>query len=397
MHNQLNKRGDENIMQKKFVAILNIGSSKITALIGEQGVNNAFIIRGKGESEYAGFSDGEFFETDKLQMACGFALSKAEEQARMKIEALYVGVPAEFTFCDCTEVEASFKRRVKVNKNDISYLYSKALNKEVMKTKTLVSCNPIWFKFDDGRKTFVFEKQKTQYIKAKVSLIYVENSFISLFNEILGQLKIESVEYISSSYAQANNLLSAVEKHRGAVIIDVGYLTTSVFGVLGEGLAGLGAFSLGGAHISADLSEGFEISFYEAEMLKKEIALSVNSKKVGNYEVNIENQVLFVPVDSANEIVCERIKMISSCIKRCFQRLSEQNLENTQLYLTGGGLSYITGGKECLEKCLGREIQILSPRVPAYSKPELSSSISVLSEALKKQVKTLNWFTKLFI
>lgn len=383
-------------MQKKFAAILDIGSSKITALIGEQGVNNSFIIRGKGESEYAGFCDGEFLELDKLQLACGFALSKAEEQARMKIEALYVGVPAEFSFCDCVEVETSFKRKVKVNRDDLSYLYSKALNKEVMKTKTLVSCNPIWFKLDDGRKTFVFEKQKTQSIKAKVSLVYVENSFISLFNEILGQLKIESVEYISAPLAQANNLFSAGEKQRGALVVDVGYITTSVFGVLGDGIAGLGAFSLGGGHISADLSEGFEISFSEAEMLKKEIVLSVNSKKVGNYEVNVENQVLFVPIVSANEIVRERIDMIASCIRRCFQRLSEQNLENAQLYLTGGGLSYITGSKEYLEKCLGREIQILCPNVPAFAKPELSSSISVLSEALKKQVKTTHWFSKLF-
>ena len=381
-------------MPKKHVAIMDVGSSKITVLIGEQGVNNSFVIKGKGESVYAGFSDGEFYEPELIKDAVGDAISLAEEQSGMKIEALYVGTPAEFCYCDCLEVESVYRKKIKITNDEISHLYTKALNKDLMKTKTLVSCLPIWFKLDDGLKTFDAEKQKTSILRAKVSMVYIENSFVSLFNNVLGQIGIESVEYISSSVSQANYLLSTFEKQRGAVVVDIGYLTTSVFGVLGGGLAGLSSFSLGGGHISGDLSEALEISFLEAEELKKEIVLSVNSKKVGEYEVNVEDQVLYVPIVSANEIVCQRIEMIASFIKLGLQKISEQNLENAQVYLTGGGLSYITGSKEYLEKCLGREIKILSPNLPAFNKPHQSSALSVLDEALKKQKK--NWFEKFF-
>lgn len=383
-------------MPKKCAAIMDIGSSKISVLIGQSGVNNSFIIKGVGESEYAGFADGEFLEPENLKYAAALAISNAEKQAGVKIEAIFVGVPAEFSFCDCTEVETNFKKRVTIAEEDVSYLYSKALNKELMKTKTLLSCRTLWFKLDDGRKIFDVEKQKSYKLRAKVSLIYVENSFISTFNDVLGEAGIVSVEYISSPLAQADFLLDQVERQRGAVVIDIGYITTSVSGVLGEGLAGLNSFSLGGAHISGDFCEAFEISFSEAEKLKNEIVLSVNSKKVGNYEVNVENQVLFVPIVSANEIVKERIEMFASLIKRCLQKISEQNLENAQVYLTGGGLSYITGGREYLEECLGREIKILAPNIPAFAKPHFSSAISVLSEALKKQNQSKNWFTKFF-
>lgn len=381
-------------MPKKHVAIMDVGSSKITVLIGQQGVNNSFVIKGKGESNYAGFSDGEFFEPEQLKVSVGEAIKQAQEQAKMKIEALYVGVPAEFCYCDCLEVESAFKRKIKITENEISTLYTKALNTDLMKSKTLVSCSSIWFKLDDGRKIFSAEKQKTTNLRAKVSLVYIENSFVSLFNNVLGQIGIEMVEYMSASVAQINYLLSDFEKQRGSIIIDVGHITTSVIGVLGGGLAGLSAFSLGGGHFSGDFCEAFDLTFDEAEALKKEIVLSVNSKKVGDYEVNIENQVLYVPVVSANEIVCERIEMFASFIKRSLQKISEQNLENTQVYLTGGGLSYINGSREYLEKCLGRDIKILSPNVPVYRKPHYSSSLSVLSEALKKQNK--NWLEKLF-
>ena len=381
-------------MPKKHVAIMDVGSSKITVLIGEQGVNNSFVIKGKGESCYAGFSDGEFFEPEELKGAVGEAIKLAQDKAKMRIEALYVGVPAEFCYCDCLEVESVYRKKIKITENDISMLYTKALNKDIMKTKTLVSCSSIWFKLDDGRKIFNAEKQRTSNLRAKVSLVYIENSFVSMFNNVLGQIGIEMVEYMSSSVAQTNYLLSEFEKQRGAIIIDVGHITTSVIGVLGGGLAGLSAFSLGGGHFSGDFCEAFDLTFDEAEALKKEIVLSVNSKKVGNYEVAFENQILYVPVVSSNEIVCERIEMMASFIKRSFQKISEQNLENAQVYLTGGGLSYINGSREYLEKCLGRDIKILSPNVPAFRKPHYSSSLSVLNEALNKQNK--NWFEKMF-
>ena len=383
-------------MQKKYAAIMDIGSSKITVLIGQIGCNNSFIIKGFGESQYAGFSEGEFLEPENLKYAISLAISNAQEQSKMKIEALYVGVPAEFCFCDCMEVESNFKKKVRITDDDISYLYSKALNKDLMKTKTLLSCKTLWFKLDDGRKIFEVGKQKSNKIRAKVSLMYVENNFISIMNDVLEQVGVVSVEYISSSLAQANFLLDDVEKQRGAIIIDIGYITSSVSGILGDGLAGLNSFSLGGAHISGDFCEAFSISFSEAEKLKNEIVLSVNSKKVGNYEVNVENQILLVPVFSANEIVKEKIDLFASLIKRCLQKFSEQNLENVQVYLTGGGLSYINGSREYLEKCLGRDIKILSPSIPAFAKPHFSSCISVLNEALKKQNQSKNWFSKIF-
>ena len=383
-------------MQKKYAAIMDIGSSKITVLIGQIGCNNSFIIIGHGESEYAGYSEGEFIEPHNLKYAISLALSNAQEQAKKRIEAIYIGVPSEFSYCDCVEVETNFKKRVKITKEDISYLYSKALNKDLMKSKILLSCKSLWFKLDDGKKVFKLENQRSKNLRSKVSLIYVENKFVSLINQVLGEVGIISVEYVSSSLAQANYLLDEVERQRGAIIIDIGYISSSVSAVLGNGLAGLNSFSLGGGHISADLSEAFSISFSEAEKLKKEIALSVNSKKVVNYEVNVENQVLFVPVVSANEIVKERIELFASLIRKCLQKISEQNLENVRVYLTGGGLSYITGGREYLENCLGREITILAPNIPAFSKPIFSSSISLLNEALIKQNQNKNWFLKLF-
>ena len=42
-------------MQKKEVAVIDVGSSKVTAIIGERGINKTFLIKGRYSYEYDGF------------------------------------------------------------------------------------------------------------------------------------------------------------------------------------------------------------------------------------------------------------------------------------------------------------------------------------------------------
>ena len=48
-------------MTKDSVAVLEIGSQKITCIIGQRGVNGTFLIKSLAECEYEGFSDAHFF------------------------------------------------------------------------------------------------------------------------------------------------------------------------------------------------------------------------------------------------------------------------------------------------------------------------------------------------
>ena len=55
------------IIQKKQAAVIDVGSSIITALVGEQGINKTFIVKAKYSYQYEGFSDGIFFEEDNVK------------------------------------------------------------------------------------------------------------------------------------------------------------------------------------------------------------------------------------------------------------------------------------------------------------------------------------------
>ena len=102
-------------MLKKEVAVLDFGSSKITVLIAERGVNNTFNIKGTGEIEYAGYYEGKFLEPEKVKLAVGLAINNAETTARSRVSKIYVGVPGEFLTVACREAQITFPKRKKIN------------------------------------------------------------------------------------------------------------------------------------------------------------------------------------------------------------------------------------------------------------------------------------------
>ena len=105
-------------------AILDIGSSRITAMIARRGVNNTITVLGKGECEYPGYEDGEFYRPEELVNVVFKAVSAAETDANMKIRHLYIGVPGQFSVTQCKDVTMSLGKRRKVTDEDVDKLLS---------------------------------------------------------------------------------------------------------------------------------------------------------------------------------------------------------------------------------------------------------------------------------
>ena len=105
-------------------AILDIGSSRISVVIGRRGVNNTINILGRGECEYSGYEDGEFYRPDELINVVSKAINAAETDANLKIRHIFVGVPGQFSVTQCKDVSMSLGRRRRITDEDIDKLFS---------------------------------------------------------------------------------------------------------------------------------------------------------------------------------------------------------------------------------------------------------------------------------
>lgn len=381
-------------MSAKSVAVLDIGSSKINATIGINGVNNIFVIQGSGECEYAGYYEGEFLEEDKLKSVLGKAVADAEASAGQTVSKLFVGVPADFCVCINKTITKTFGNKIKINQDFLTGLYAEANELYNNSDYVLLSCSPVCFTLDDGRKVVNSLGQKTTKITANLSLIYAEKTFIEKFNSILKQIGVSEVEYLCSSLCEATYLLKEDRRQEVALIIDCGYIATSVALVKGDGLVDLKSFAVGGAHIAADLSECLGVTFDEAEALRKQLIMSVVPTSHDDYEIIQKEKVVPVSMQKTNEIVGARLEMICSLIQKCVKEYG-QEYQKIPYYLTGGGICFIKGCKEFMSKTLGVNVSILTPPDMHMSKPNYSSVLGLLNTALNQENKKKSIFEKI--
>ncbi len=376
-------------------AILDFGSSKITVLIGERGVNDTINVKGFGASKYAGFGNGEWVKPEELGEAINKAITAAESNSGIKITHLYVGVPGEFTAVDCREVNVALPKRRKINDNDVLALMDAGDDFD-QSVSEVINIQPIYYNLDNDRRVLQPVGVISSKLGGVLSYITAEVRFSGFIRKILADMGIASVEYVSSVLAESLLLFDETERDNTSVLIDVGYFTTSVAVIRGDGILSLGSFSLGGAHITGDLAEALGISFTDAENLKRKVVLSINASDNDIYEIGGDNGVKTLSASLVNEIVIHRVFVIGKMVEKCLEMCKYETPDYIPYSLTGGGISYIRGAKDVLSQKLGRNVEVVTPRLPQVNKPDMSSSWGLLDMAIKNDVPVkMSFFEKI--
>lgn len=378
-------------------AILDFGSGKITVLMGERGVNGTICLKSNCSVDYAGFSDGEWFDAEHLSHVIGRAISSAEANAGERIERIYVGVPGEFTSVRCKEVGITFQKRRKITDEDVFSLMNAGdtFNQE---THEVINIQPIYYTLDNDRRVLSPVGQPSLRFNAIFSYVLAEISFTGFIRSILTKLGINDIEFVSSVLAEGLLLFDNEKRDATAVLIDVGYITTSVAVIRGDGLLSLNSFSMGGGHIAGDLATALEISFTDAESLKRKVMLSINASNNDIYEITGKDGIKTLNAQLVNEIVEYRIGVIAKMIQKCLDRSEYEYPDYIPYSLTGGGICFMRGAKDALSQALGRNVEIVSPKFPQLARPNLSSALGLLDMAINSEEpkKKQGFFARLF-
>lgn len=366
------------------VAVLDFGSSKLTVLVGTKS-GLSYRVEAKGMSDYAGFMDGDFLQPEQLRDAVSGAVAAAGDMLHKKIKSITVGVPAEFCYNDVETLEMRFSKPTRIKMAHLNRLF--VLNKDKLSTNTHTVINkvPIHYVVDNNQTVAEPVGTISTVLQAWTSLIFVDNRFMSQVTEALNDIGIWDIEFICNSLAEGLCLIEPSDRENGAVFVDCGYISTSVTSLLKEGVLDLKSFSLGGGHITSDLSELLKIPFDTAEQLKRKLVISLDAQPQDYYEAELNEKITKFSAKTVNDISLARIDMIAETILKCFADFTYPISASAKVYLTGGGLSYLKGMKDYLTKYLQRDIIVAAPSLLQYNKPDLSSELSLLEVAISME------------
>lgn len=367
----------------KPAAVLDIGSSKIVCLCGSFVNRDGITVHGVSVCPYNGYQAGAFSDHRSLHNAIVESVSKAEQEARMRIREAAISVPSPF--CKIILSEATLpigSRSKRVMAEDIDDVISLSLKKVKLSGYVLMHSTPVSFTVGGVVSSALPTGAKTEELGALVSHMYVQEEFVRAMEQALSPLDIEISMSVSSQLCAALAVIPEKERVRPAILIDVGYTHTDVSIVENAALTDMRTIDVGGKHLTSDLAFGLDIPMETAEQVKRRFVFlqeplsSTEIVRTPNGAVRVDH--------AAIELILEaRAGELVSLIRTALKEMGISPEASPVTYLTGGGIAMMKGGIDYLKRGLQLNIQRDTPWVADMDTPNYTSCFSALDFVLR--------------
>lgn len=376
-------------MLKDAVAVLDIGSNKVTVMIGENGVNQTFIIHSSCEMPYAGYDENFFYvpnsqEEIGVEEAIKNAIETIKRNSNIKINNIFVGVPGAFLKIITKNHTNSYERKIKISYKETDRFKSSGLVGINVDNYTVINSQVVYYVLSDGTKIVDPIGKKSVNLNGTLSYSLCNKKFISLIDTILAECGINKVTYIPSPLAESLYLFSEEKRKAFNVLLDVGYMSSTLSVVYNNGIVYQKSFPYGGGTIAGYIFQNLNLSDYKLFSVAEELVRKVNfGLEGGEYYQSVQNGRLYkYPATYINNLANEIIIEIAQEVSESLEMISQWLPSGTRINLTGGGISFIRGACEKLRDLLSRGVDIIAPNVPMFRQPNESSRLALLNYSL---------------
>ena len=369
-------------MKKNQVAIIDIGSSEIRAVIAERGINKTFVLKEEYSLAYDGFENLKFYSEESVKEILTNLCQKLVKAIGGGARTVFVGVPSAFTEVFVKEGRIAFTKRKKICEEDVDSLFDAAFMQN-FSTKKLINRSAVVYELGDARRVANPIGLSSEILKGTLSFIVCDNYFIEIVSSSLIKSGFKNVEFASVSLAESLYLIEANVRDRVSLLVDVGYITSTLSVVQGDGIIFEKSFEFGGGYITANLLEKFNLDFEVAEKLKRKVNLCSLSKN-GVYDMTDVAGGSYYDAEEVKRSILQSLDAFCEQIALVIENMGFYLPEYVPLSITGGGIVYIRGAKEHISKRLNMAVEVLSPKVPLMDKPTNSSILSLLDLVLEQ-------------
>jgi len=320
---------------------LEVGTSKICAVIGEQNADGTLNIVGLGQSPARGMRKGEIVDAALAEECVRNAIVEAEQMADVEIRSVYLGVTGgHLRGFNNRGVHPVVSADREISDDDVQDVIKNAKAINLPAENTVLHAVRQHFLVDghDG----ITNPVGMLGARLEVDMHVVHGNTNRLQNSIrlVKGLQIEVEEIVFNGLASSLALLTSEQKELGALVIDIGGGTTD-YVVYADGvIRHTGALALGGDHVSNDLGHGLKVPLSRAEKLKLEHGSALVDETMKGRTLTITNE-LGLPLKTINVEHLQRI--MSLRLEEIFQIVA-QDLEQAGLtdYLRAG--VFLSGG-----------------------------------------------------
>jgi cell division protein FtsA len=353
------------VKRRKIVTGLDIGTTKICALIAEVSGDNNIEIIGIGLAPSNGLRKGIVVDIDKTSHAIKSAIQKAERMAGQKVDSAYVGIAgSHIKSINSHGVVAVTGDEKEIKESDIKRVIDAARIIPVSAEEDILHVLPREFIVDGS--PGIQDPLGMSGVRLEVETHIIKGASTSIQNLVKSVLRagLSVDEVVLEPLASSQAVLSDDEKELGAVLVDIGGGTTDVI-VFHEGsIAHTSVIPVGGNHVSNDIAVGLRTPVSEAEKIK------IMHGSVLPGEINDQEKIEVLAASGkkrkklSRKMLCQviepRMSEVFSLIRKELDSAGTADMTPAGMILTGGA-SLLEGSEKLASDITELPVRIGEP------------------------------------
>ncbi|HEX6209961.1 MAG TPA: cell division protein FtsA, partial [Methylomirabilota bacterium] len=254
----------------ELVVGLDVGTTKICAVIGEPRPGGGLDVVGVGNAPSRGLRRGVVVNIESTVEAIKHAVAEAEQMAGAEVARVYAGVAGgHIRSHNSRGVVAVSGRDREVTATDVERAVEAARAINVPQDREIIHVLPQTFMVDDA--DGVREPLGMSGVRLEVEVHIVTAAVTSVQNVVraVNRAGLAVQDVVLEPIASAEAVLFPDEKELGVVLIDIGGGTTDMALFRDGAVWHTAVLPLGGDHITNDVAVGLRTPMADAESLKK--------------------------------------------------------------------------------------------------------------------------------
>lgn len=371
--------------EKNIITGLDIGTSKIIALIGEVTPDGAIEIIGIGRHPSRGLKRGVVVDIEATVNSIQRAVQEAELMAGCEVRTVYAGIAGSHIRSMNSHGIVAIRDQ-EVSSADVERVIDAAKAVAIPADQKILHILPQEFIIDHHRS--IREPIGMAGVRLE-SIVHIVTGSVSAAQNIVKCLRLcglEVKDIILAQLASSHAVLTDDEKELGVCLIDIGGGTTDIAIFCEGAIQHTAVIPIAGDQVTNDIATALRTPTKAAESMKLSHACALPELTNPNQMLDVasvnERQGRKISAKALSDVVSARYEELFSLVKGELRRSGFEDRMAAGIVLTGGA-SNVRGAVELAELCFEMPVRKgCSHDVPGFSEasenPSFATGIGLL-------------------
>lgn len=364
---------------------LDIGTTKICAVIGELNDAGQLEVVGIGTSKSTGMRKGVVVNIEQTVQSIRQAVEDAELMAGRQVEAVYAGIAGSHIMGINSDGLIAVKGGI-VSQRDVERVLDAAKVLAIPANREVIHTLPQEFIVDNQRGIIDPLGMSGVRLEVKVHIVTGDVSAAKNIVRSCRRSNLHVADLALESLASAKAVLTREEREIGVALVDLGGGTTDVAIFANDAIKHTAVLPLGGQNLSNDIAFILRTPISAAEKIKTKYGCALAEMARNDELIEVPSvggrEPSRVPSNLLAGICESRMEEILTLVDQILERSNYKDLLGAGIVLTGGA-SLIRGCQELAEDIFGRPTRIGYPLEiggikDVVNSPKFSTAVGLL-------------------